>query len=160
AELPEDARRRAIESSGGNPLFVEELLLMLLENPKLEAPATLEALLGARLDRLPEEERVAAERGAVEGQGFHRGAVEGLSDRRETVPAALAALEAKELVRAADSRVAGDAAFHFRHILIRDAAYRGLPKRIRAKLHELYARWLERIVGDRAAEFDEILGFH
>jgi class 3 adenylate cyclase/predicted ATPase len=160
ADLPAEARRRAIESAGGNPLFVEELLAMLLENPDLEAPPTLDALLGARLDRLPEDERAAAERGAVEGQVFHRGAVEALSEQREAVPGALDGLEAKELVRATESGVAGDAAFRFRHILIRDAAYRGLAKRLRATLHERYARWLELVVGDRVAEYGEILGFH
>ena len=134
---------------------------MLLENPDLEAPPSLEALLGARLDRLPEKERAAAERGAVEGQVFHRGAVEELSERRETILAALAGLEAKELVRATDEPgVDGGSAFRFRHILIRDAAYRGLPKRLRASLHERYARWLERVAGDRVAEYGEIVGFH
>jgi class 3 adenylate cyclase len=158
--LPAEARRRAIESAGGNPLFVEELLAMLLENPDLEAPPTLEALLAARLDRLPDEERMVAERGAIEGQLFHRGAVEELSEQPEAVAALLEALVAKELVRAAEPGVAGERAFRFRHILIRDAAYRSLPKRLRVALHQVYARWLERVVGDRVAEYAEILGFH
>ena len=160
SELSAEARRQAIESAGGNPLFVEELLAMLLETPDLEAPPTLEALLGARLDRLPDEERAAAERAAVEGQVFHHCALEELSDRPEAVAAALEGLEAKELVRATEPVVSGEAASRFRHILIRDAAYRGLPKRLRAGLHQVYARWLERVVGDRVAEYAEILGFH
>jgi class 3 adenylate cyclase len=160
SELPAEARRRAIESAGGNPLFVEELLAMLLETPDLEAPPTLEAVLGARLDRLPEEERTVAERGAIEGQLFHRGAVEELSEQPEAVAASLKGLEAKELLRTAEPGVAGEAAFRFRHILIRDAAYRGLPKRLRVALHQVYARWLERVVGDRVPEYAEILGFH
>ena len=133
---------------------------MLLETPDLEAPPTLEALLAERLDRLPEEERTVAERGAVEGQLFHRGAVEELSEQPEAVAASLEGLEAKELLRPAEPGLAGESAFRFRHILIRDAAYRGLPKRIRVALHQVYARWLERVVGDRVAEYAEILGFH
>ena len=160
SDLPAEARRRAVESAGGNPLFVEELLAMLLETPDLEAPPTLEALLGARLDRLPETERSVAERAAVEGQVFHRGAVEELSELPAVVGAALDGLEAKELVRGAEPGLAGEAAFRFRHILIRDAAYRGLPKRLRVDLHRAYARWLERVVGGRVAEYAEILGFH
>ncbi len=160
SDLPAEARRRAVASADGNPLFVEELLAMLLETPDLEAPPTLEALLGARLDRLPEVERAVAERGAVEGQVFHHGAVEELSEHPEAVGAALEGLEAKELVRAAEPGVAGETAFRFRHILIRDAAYRGLPKRLRVDLHQTYARWLERVVGNRVAEYAEILGFH
>src|SRR5206468_734949 len=60
----------------------------------------------------------------------------------------------------AEPGLAGESAFRFRHILIRDAAYRGLPKRLRVALHQLYARWLERVVGDRVTEYAEILGFH
>ena len=160
AQLPPEARRRAVESSGGNPLFMEELLAMLLETPDLEAPPTLEALLAARLDRLPPAERSVAECAAVEGQVFHQGAVEELAGSPDGVAEALAALEAKELVRPAPPQIAGQVAFRFRHILIRDAAYRGLPKRLRAHLHEAYARWLERVAGERAGEYAEILGFH
>ena len=160
AAMPEDARRRAIESSEGNPLFVEELVSMLLEDPDLEAPTSLDALLGARLDRLPEGERSAAERGAVEGQEFHVGSAEELSDEPETVAPALAALTAKDLVRPAEPRVADEIAFRFRHLLIRDAAYRGIPKRLRAALHCRYARWLERAVVGRVAEHAELLGYH
>jgi len=160
ARLPAEARRRAVESSGGNPLFMEELLAMLLETPDLEAPPTLEALLAARLDRLPPEERTAAECAAVEGQVFHRGAVEELAGDGAGVVEALASLRAKELVRTTPPQIAGQVALRFRHILIRDAAYRGLPKRLRASLHEAYARWLERVAGERAGEYAEILGFH
>ena len=159
-QLSPEARRRAIESAGGNPLFMEELLAMLLETPDLEAPPTLEALLAARLDRLPAAERSTAECAAVEGQVFHRGAVEVLSGGAEGIDEALRALEAKELVRSAETQIAGQAAYRFRHILIRDAAYRGLPKRLRAELHEAYARWLERVAGERVGEYAEILGFH
>jgi tetratricopeptide (TPR) repeat protein len=91
---------------------------------------------------------------------FHLGAVEELSDEPETVAAALPALEAKELVRPEEADVAGGLAFRFRHLLIRDAAYRGLPKRLRAMLHRRYARWLERVVGGRATEYGELLGYH
>ncbi len=159
ATLPGEARRRAIESSEGNPLFVEEIVSMLLDEPDLEAPPSLDALLGARLDRLPEEERAAAERGAVEGQVFHRDAVQELSDVPASVPAALSALETRDLVHQTDSHV-GDAAYRFRHLLIRDAAYRGIPKRLRATLHRRYARWLERAAGSRAAEYAELFGYH
>jgi class 3 adenylate cyclase/tetratricopeptide (TPR) repeat protein len=158
--LPPEARERAIEHSEGNPLFVEELIAMLLEDPDLEAPPSLEALLGARLDRLPEEERAAAERGAVEGQIFHRGAVQELSDGPQPVAEAISRLEAKELVRSTESGVAGDPAFRFRHLLIRDAAYRAVPKRLRATLHKRYAGWLERVAGGRVAEYAELLGYH
>lgn len=153
---------RAVVASGGNPLFAEELISMLAEDPATEIPPTLEALLGARLDRLSEDERRAAERGAVEGQTFHLGAVEELTEplERARVPAALDSLSSRELVRSARAVFAAETAYRFRHILLRDAAYRTIPKRLRAVLHERFSDWLARAVAGREGEVMEILGYH
>ena len=62
-------------------------------------PPTLQALLAARLDQLEPAERVVLERGAIEGEVFHRGAVQALSPERSAGHAALAALVRKELIR-------------------------------------------------------------
>jgi tetratricopeptide (TPR) repeat protein len=70
----------------------------------------------------------------------------------------LAALVRKELVRPTRSELAGDEAFRFRHQLIRDAAYEGLPKELRAELHERFADWLDRTAG--VLEREEVLGYH
>src|SRR5207237_4408962 len=75
-------------------------------------------------------------------------------------PAALAELERRELVRPAAPSFTDELAYRFRHILIRDAAYRALPKKARAELHEAYAGWLEGKADGRATEFEEILGYH
>jgi class 3 adenylate cyclase/tetratricopeptide (TPR) repeat protein len=158
--LAATARARVIERAEGNPLFVEELVAMLLEDPGLEVPETLDALLGARLDRLADGERAAADRGSVEGQAFHRSAVEELSDRSEGVAQALDGLVAKELIEPTQAAHVESDAFRFRHILIRDAVYRSMPKRLRAELHERFARWLERVAGGRVTEYEEFLGYH
>ena len=50
--------------------------------------------------------------------------------------------------------------FQFGHILIRDAAYAGTTKEVRADLHERFADWLERRAADRPAEFEEVVGYH
>ena len=107
-------------------------------------------------------ERSALERGAVEGQLFHRGAVAALSEESErtTLPDRLTSLVGKEYIRPAPADFVDEAAYRFRHILIRDAAYEALPKKVRADLHERFADWLEERAGDRVTEFDEILGYH
>jgi tetratricopeptide (TPR) repeat protein len=69
------------------------------------------------------------------------------------------ALVRKELVRPDRTQLPGDDAFRFRHLLIRDAAYDGLPKSARAELHERFAAWLE-LLGKDLIELDEILGYH
>ncbi len=65
----------------------------------------------------------------------------------------------KELLRPDRTQLAGDDAYRFRHLLIRDAAYEALPKSTRADLHERFADWLEAHGAD-LVELDEILGYH
>jgi tetratricopeptide (TPR) repeat protein len=122
-------------------------------------PPTVQALLAARLDQLDGDERSVLERGAVEGQVFHRGAVQALGVTEVDVSPRLAALIRKELVRPEAATFSGDDAYRFRHILIRDAAYDALPKATRAQLHERFALWLEQHGAD-LVELDEILGYH
>src|SRR5207237_6434627 len=55
---------------------------------------------------------------------------------------------------------AGEDAFRFRHLLIRDAAYQGMPKEARAELHQRFADWLAGQAGDRLPEYEDILGYH
>ena len=153
---------RIREAAEGNPLFVEQMLALVKEsgNGDLVVPPTIQALLAARLDQLEPPERAVLERGSVEGRVFHRGAVEALAPDDDTgVVTRLTSLVRKELVRSDKPVYAGDDAFRFRHMLIRDAAYDGLPKAIRAELHERFAEWLESH-GRDLLEFDEILGYH
>src|SRR5207249_11435131 len=49
---------------------------------------------------------------------------------------------------------------HFRHQLIRDAAYEAVPKGERAELHRRFAEWLEGAAGERAQEYEEFVGYH
>ncbi len=122
-------------------------------------PPTLQALLAARLDQLEPAERSVLERAAVEGEIFHRGAVQALAPDETQVTPRLAALVRKELIRPTGPQLAGEDAFRFRHLLIRDAAYDALPKATRADLHERFAAWLEEH-GTELVELDELLGYH
>lgn len=128
----------------------------------LTVPPTIQLLLAARIDRLDAEERAVMERGAVEGKTFHSGAVASLTSDafRSNVPSRLLALARKELIRPDLAEFAGEDAFRFRHLLIRDAAYQAMPKEQRADLHERYAAWLEHAAGERLAEYEEILAHH
>jgi class 3 adenylate cyclase/tetratricopeptide (TPR) repeat protein len=157
---------RISQAAEGNPLFVEQMLAMLTENGTASAdltiPPTIHALLAARLDRLSAEERAVIERGSIVGKEFGRSAIAELSPdaEREAVGANLMTLARKELIEPAQSSVFSEDAFKFRHILIRDAAYLGIPKETRAELHERFADWLEATAGERAKELDEIIGYH
>jgi class 3 adenylate cyclase len=155
-----ELRERIAHASGGNPLFISEILVMAAHaDGALAVPPTLQALLAARLDQLEPAERRVLERGAVEGEVFHRGAVQALGPEESQVTPRLAALVRKELIRPDKAHVAGEDGFRFRHLLIRDAAYQGLPKSARADLHARFAAWLEER-GRELLELDELVGYH
>ncbi len=159
--LPEPLAARIAEAAEGNPLFVEEMLVMLRESPDGEAlvPPTIQALLAARLDQLEPAERAVLERGSVEGKVFHRGAVLALAPEEVELDERLTSLVRKELVRQERAVLPGDVAYRFRHLLIRDAAYDALPKAVRAQLHERFAAWLE-LRGSALVEQQEVVGYH
>ncbi len=179
ADLDPAVKSKIVEAAEGNPLFVEQMLSMLLDDGILERddhdrwilirdvgaitiPPTIQALLSARLDRLGPIDRVVVERAAVIGQVFFRGAVEDLSpdEVRRHAGESLRSLTHRELVQPHESSFAGQEAYRFMHILIREAAYHGLLKRTRADLHVRFIDWLERVAPDRVLEFEEIRGYH
>jgi class 3 adenylate cyclase/tetratricopeptide (TPR) repeat protein len=178
ADLPPTARARIAALAEGNPLFVEETLRMLVDHGVLQSrdgrwtvcgdlstiaiPPTIHALLTARLDRLEPEQRTITERASVVGRSFWWGAVSELTpaEIRPRVGACLQSLVRKELIRPDRSEIHGEDAFRFTHILVRDAAYRGVPKATRAEMHERLAEWIAINTRDLAGEYEEIVGYH
>jgi class 3 adenylate cyclase/tetratricopeptide (TPR) repeat protein len=165
---------RITAAAGGNPLFVQEIANLLVEEkgalgsggPRaivdIEIPPTLTMLLEARLDRLPGSERAVLERGSVEGEVFHRGAVVELSgsDSRPGVGSDLEGLVRRGLLHPERAGFVDEAAFRFDHILVRDTAYGGIPKKVRARLHQGFASWIEAKAAPRIVEYEEIVGYH
>jgi class 3 adenylate cyclase/tetratricopeptide (TPR) repeat protein len=165
-------------AADGNPLFLEQMLSMLIDDgaireedglwvpvkplEELEVPGTISALLAARLDRLGPTDRTVIERGSIMGQTFYRGGVEALSPEpvRPLVQASLDSLESKELVRATGDEFVGLPTYRFQHVLIRDVAYERMLKRTRAELHVAFVDWIEQVAPDRLREFEEIRGYH
>src|SRR4029077_19431410 len=132
-----------VRASGGNPLFLTEIAALSdADGEEVEVPPTLRALLAARLDQLDEPERRVLERGAVEGELFHRGAVQALAPEETEVLPRLGTLVRRDLVRPDRPQLPHEDAYRFRHLLIRDAAYEALPKAVRAELHGRFAAWL------------------
>ncbi|HEY3461946.1 MAG TPA: adenylate/guanylate cyclase domain-containing protein, partial [Gaiellaceae bacterium] len=156
--LPTDVRKRIVRASGGNPLFLTEMVALGDEDGEVEVPASLRALLAARLDQLDEPERGVLERGSVEGELFHRGSVQALAPEETEVTPRLAALVRRDLIRPDRSQFQGEDGFRFSHLLIRDAAYDALPKATRADLHRRFADWLE--TKTALVEMDELVGYH
>src|SRR6202011_2160427 len=165
--LPDDSdidpqvRGRVRAMAAGNPLFVEEMLALMRESSSHDVivPPTIQALLASRLDQLRPDERSVLEHGSIEGQSFHRGALQVMPPDESDISGKLMTLVRKDLVRPDRAVFAGEDAFRFRHLLIRDAAYDALSKAERAELHECFAGWLRQRTGD-LAELDEIIAYH
>jgi class 3 adenylate cyclase/tetratricopeptide (TPR) repeat protein len=150
-------RARATEVAEGNPLFLEQLLALAEEDGhELAVPDTIQALLSARLDRLAPGERAVLESAAVVGKEFWRSAVLRLSAPEAEVSALLQRLVRRGLIQPERSSLPDEDAFRFGHILIRDATYIGIPKEIRADLHERFADWLD----ESELPHEEIIGYH
>ena len=153
---------RVLARAAGNPLFLEELSAFLAQGDGgRELPPRIQVLLQARLEQLPEPQRVLLATAALEGTVFHRGALEVLlpPELRAELDEDLAALMQTLLIRPASAEIEREQAFRFRHELIRDTAYGALPKNERMRLHERLADWLEQHIGDRA-ELEEIAAHH
>ena len=176
--LSEGFRGRIAETAEGNPLFLEEMLGMLMDDERIRreegrwvasgdeasvpTPSSIQSLLAARIEQLPDAERAILQRASVVGKVFWWAAVADLSPiaERARVSSQLQDLVRKGMIRPDRSDIAGHDAFRFRHILIRDAAYESLPRATRADLHERLAGWIERAVGGRIEEYEEIVGYH
>ena len=168
-------RDRIVQAAEGHPLFAEETLAMLVEQGRiilrddtwiaagdlaeLAVPPTTSALIGARIDQLGGDERATLQRAAVIGQLFYRDALVALAGGADP-SRELSALTRKQFIHPERSDLPGTDALAFRHLMIRDAAYEGIPKAERADLHERFADWLGSAVPDRLQEYDEIMGFH
>ena len=177
ASLPKRLEQRILGLAEGNPLFIEQMLSMLIDDGRLReqagrwvfsgtadvvsVPGNVSSLLGARIDRLGSTERRVVESASVIGLEFSTSALSvlvGESVARADLEPALTGLCRKQLIRRAEPGEADD--FHFSHILVRDTAYARLLKRTRGRLHERFAAWFTDTVGSRLAEYEEIIGYH
>ncbi len=149
---------RVLATAEGNPFFLEQLAAMRASGEG-GTPASIQALLAARIDALAPGERAVVDRAAVVGRGFYRSAVAELLPPalRAGLDAALAHLAGLHLIRPGPGELPGEAGYRFAHVLVRDVAYDLLPKAERADLHERYAAWLDARAGPR---FAELVGYH
>lgn len=153
-------RARIVRAAGGNPLFVDEMLALADDaDAEVVVPPNLHALLTSRLDQLDHSDRGILEVAAVEGEIFHRGAVQNLvADGAQVMPR-LTSLVRAGLFTPHEPQISGEDAFRFRHVLIRDAAYEAMSKADRGDVHRRFAAWLEQRAPD-LTELDELVGYH
>ena len=162
-EVPPTLPKEVLERTEGNPLFVEEMIRMLVESDSRDEaadgiPDSLQALIAARIDYLPTAQKTLLQRASVVGRVFWKAAIEYVSPDLEDVDELMEELLAREfLLREARSSISGEKAYRFKHQLIREVAYTSLAKLARAQHHARFAEWL----GERAGEeLLEIRAYH
>jgi class 3 adenylate cyclase/tetratricopeptide (TPR) repeat protein len=149
-------KRALLDKTGGNPLFLEEVMLNVAEcgaeRAAQEIPDTVQALIAARIDRLDPVSKAVLQRASVVGRTFWGGAIEYLS-RGEGIDDAIDDLLLRDLiVGEARSSLKNETAYRFKHVLIRDVAYASLTKSARANYHAGFAEWLRERAGDELLE--------
>jgi class 3 adenylate cyclase/tetratricopeptide (TPR) repeat protein len=151
--------KQLLERTEGNPLFVEETIRMLAEGGDTAGiPDTLQALIAARIDHLPASGKTLLQRAAVVGRVFWDGSLAHLAPDVDGVDQQLEDLMLREFVlREPRSSIAGEKAYRFKHVLIREVAYGGLSKAARAQHHGRFAQWLKERAPD---ELLEIRAYH
>jgi DNA-binding SARP family transcriptional activator len=164
--IPPSTRAHLLGTAAGNPLYLEQLAVSLSEQAGSEIwpvlPPTIQALLGARLQRLGPGASSVLARAAIVGKDFGVQAVRELlpPEARGPLSRNLQTLAAKRLVHHNPSDRRPRQEYSFRHILIQEAAYRAIPKSLRAELHHRFADWLEYVRWEPATARPEILGYH
>jgi class 3 adenylate cyclase len=149
-EGPDRRAASIADTAEGNPLFIEELAASIAERSTVgatELPTSVRAIVAARLDALPSEERGLLVDASAVGRVFWRGALSRIA-QRDDLSALLGSLEERDLIRReVVSRIRGDQQYAFKHALIRDVAYQGLPRAARRDRHAAIASFLEETTG-------------
>jgi class 3 adenylate cyclase/tetratricopeptide (TPR) repeat protein len=166
AVMPAALQSQLLARAGGNPLYAEEFVRMLVERggvragEELPLPESVQGIIAARLDVLAPEERAVLQDAAVIGRLFWIGALEHMSgEERGVLEDRLRSLERKQFVRRQHRSTVADAdEYAFSHLLVRDVAYGRIPRARRAQKHELAAEWLETLA--RPEDQAEMLAHH
>ncbi|HEX2697887.1 MAG TPA: adenylate/guanylate cyclase domain-containing protein, partial [Anaerolineales bacterium] len=173
-ELPREVHQAIMDKAEGNPFFVEEIIRSLIETKQIvranshweiaaeikdiSLPNTLTGVLGARIDRLPDQTKHILQIASVIGRSFDQRVLNAMNDSKTDLEAHIQNLEQAGLIQAAQTR--GEAGFIFRHALVQDAAYSSILLKTRRELHTRVGTILEEIYTDRLEEFASLLAHH
>jgi class 3 adenylate cyclase/tetratricopeptide (TPR) repeat protein len=153
------AQQGLLERAGGNPLYAEQFAELYVEKGSTDAlplPETLQGIIAARLDGLPDTEKSLLQDAAVVGKVFWASAI---GSDPGGISTSLHSLERKGFVRRQRrSSLEGESEFAFSHALVRDVSYGQIPRAERAQRHQAVAEWLDRL--GRPEDHAEMLAYH
>ena len=163
------------ERTGGNPFFIEEIVQSLIETgvvagsrgayqlvrpaEEVGLPATVQSVLAARIDRLPEREKRVLQTASVIGERFSEPILRRVADLGdEDLPAALHALTTAEFLHL--EALYPEAEYAFKHPLTQEVAYRSQLAERRARVHAAVARAIEERESGKLGERAALLAYH
>ena len=164
ALLPAEIQTTLLARAGGNPLYAEQFVHMHLERGSEGSalPETVQGIIAARLDGLPDNEKTLLQDATVVGKTFWLSAAAAVAGVEPIRPScASTRSSARNFVRRERrSSVAAETEYSFRHVLVQDVAYGQIPRAARGEKHRLAAEWIESLADERAGERAEMLAHH
>ena len=171
----EPLKRTLVARTAGNPFFIEESVRTLVETGALtgergayqptqamhtmQVPVTVQAILAARIDRLPPEAKALLQTAAVVGKDVPFVLLDAVADMDDgELRRALAHLQSSEFLY--EVRLFPDHEYTFKHALTHDVAYAGVLQDRRRELHARIVAAIEALHGDRLTEHVERLAHH
>lgn len=161
AKLPDELVETALRKAEGNPFFLEELTRALVEDrswSESSVPDTIQGVLMARIDRLPEEAKRLLQTASVLGREFPLNLLAAVWERPETLSSLLSDLKRLEFLY--EEPTAEEPLYFFKHGLTQESVYQSLLKGRRQALHAAAGRAFEAIYADRLADVYDSLAYH
>lgn len=142
----------------GNPFFLEELARSVLEHPEVSVPDTIQGVVMARVDRLPEEHKRLLQTASVLGREFSLPLLTEVWEQEEDLTRLLSDLKRWEFFY--EEPTAEEPRYLFKHALTQEAVYQTLLKSRRQALHAAAGRAFEQLHADRPEEVYDRLAYH
>jgi len=172
--LPDDLQAVLVRKAEGNPFFIEEVVKSLQEGGSIQrvgdayaltkrpedirVPDTIQGVIAARIDRLPEARKRALQMASVIGREFSRRLLDIIADWPERSETLLRELAALELIH--EKRVFPEFEYIFKHALTQEVAYASLLVHRRQEIHRRIGLAIEELYADRLTDHYEILAHH
>jgi len=174
-ELDKDLERLILEKTEGVPFFIEELISSLKDQRIIEkknnryhlakdikdvtVPSTIQDVIMARVDSLPEGAKGLLQTGSVAGREFSHDLLKRVTELlEEELLSHLSVLRDSELLY--ERGIYPQSAYVFKHALTQEVAYNSLLRKRRRELHEKIGKALEQVYADRLEEVCEMLAYH
>jgi class 3 adenylate cyclase/tetratricopeptide (TPR) repeat protein len=158
ATMTDELVRTVLHKAEGNPFFVEELTRSLLERPEIAVPDTIQGVLLARIDRLPEEHKRLLQTASVLGRELPLALLAAIWEKPGTEGVLLADLKRWEFLY--EEPTAAEPVFFFKHALTQESVYQTLLTSRRQDLHAAAGHAFETLYADRLEDVYASLAYH